>query len=252
MKNTEKFTEKAQTYEQYRPSYPQELMEYLYTQVGFSAGSVIADVGAGTGIFSRLLLQRGSRVLCVEPNAEMRSLAQQQLRQYERAEIINAPAERTQLEARSVDFITVAQAFHWFSPQAFACECRRILRPAGKVVLVWNSRVSTDPLTQALKELLHIWRPEFYGFSGGTDTAKSTRDFFQKGTCIHHSFANDLQLTWEQFLGRQLSSSYALSEKDASYPGFVQALKKLFDLYEKNGTVWMRMVTDSYVGEVME
>ena len=73
MDNTKKFTNKADKYVSSRPSYPTKLMDYLYNEVGFSDKSKIADIGAGTGIFTRQLLERKSDVIAVEPNDDMRA-----------------------------------------------------------------------------------------------------------------------------------------------------------------------------------
>jgi len=74
MKNEERFSSKADIYKKFRPTYPKELIDYLYAQTGFTKDSKIADIGSGTGIFSRLLLEKGSYVWCVEPNNEMRKM----------------------------------------------------------------------------------------------------------------------------------------------------------------------------------
>lgn len=76
MENKERFTNRVDKYVKYRPSYPKEAIDYLYTVVGFQQQSEVADIGAGTGIFSRLLLERGSRVTAVEPNQAMREAAE--------------------------------------------------------------------------------------------------------------------------------------------------------------------------------
>jgi ubiquinone/menaquinone biosynthesis C-methylase UbiE len=140
LKNEERFSNKADLYKKFRPTYPKELIDYLYSQVGFNQESIIADIGSGTGIFSRLLIEQGSFVYCVEPNEDMRRTAEKDLSEFENFVSVNAPAENTGLQDVSVDFITVAQAIHWFDRQAFKSECRRILKPGGKVVLIWNER----------------------------------------------------------------------------------------------------------------
>jgi 16S rRNA A1518/A1519 N6-dimethyltransferase RsmA/KsgA/DIM1 with predicted DNA glycosylase/AP lyase activity len=98
--NEEKFTGKADIYAKYRPTYPDSLMDYLYSQVGFQKSSVIADIGSGTGKFSQLLLQRGSLVYGVEPNEDMRRTAEKELSQYPDFISVDAPAESTGYAAR--------------------------------------------------------------------------------------------------------------------------------------------------------
>ena len=138
--NEARFTGKAEIYKKFRPSYPKEFMDYLYSQAGFGRDSAVADIGAGTGIFSRLMLERGSTVYCVEPNGDMRDTAIKDLSGFANFIPVGGNDRNTGLPDRSVDYVTAAQAAHWFDKQAFTSECRRILKPGGKVVLVWNER----------------------------------------------------------------------------------------------------------------
>jgi ubiquinone/menaquinone biosynthesis C-methylase UbiE len=112
MNNKERFTNRVETYVKHRPSYPKEAIDYLFGNVGVTASSPIADVGAGTGIFSELLLERGCHVIAVEPNAAMREASVQKLGVYPGFIAWNGSAEATGLESESVDYITCAQAFH--------------------------------------------------------------------------------------------------------------------------------------------
>jgi SAM-dependent methyltransferase len=111
------------------------------------AGSVVADVGAGTGKLTRLLLPTGARVVAVEPLAEMRALI-------EGAEVVDGTAEELPFEAESVDVITAAQSFHWFDYDRALPELHRVLRLDGFLVLVWNGRDLEDPLQLGIEELL--------------------------------------------------------------------------------------------------
>ncbi len=114
MESTDKFTDKAEIYAKYRPSYPLEYIEYLISEAGLNEESMIADIGSGTGIISRQLLGRGYTVIGVEPNDDMRKVAEQTLKPDSRFISVKATAENTTLNDNSVDLVTVAQAFHWF------------------------------------------------------------------------------------------------------------------------------------------
>ena len=132
MDNTQRFSGLAELYAQARPAYAGELIDFLYSRQ-FSADSRIADIGSGTGKFARLLLDRGSTVYCVEPNSDMRAQAVRELSEYAGFRSVDGEASRTALEDASVDFVTAAQAFHWFDVPAFRRECQRILKPCGSV-----------------------------------------------------------------------------------------------------------------------
>ncbi|MHB8962991.1 MAG: class I SAM-dependent methyltransferase, partial [Saccharofermentanales bacterium] len=191
--NFEKFTDKVELYAKYRPGYPNEFIEYLCDDIGISPYSIIADIGSGTGILSRLLLEQGCKVYCIEPNHSMRRVAEHALSGFPDFVSVNAMAENTGLPDDSIDFITVAQAFHWFDLEKFRLECQRILKPGGKVILVWNSKVEEDPVTIDRS----VEKPDNYVA------------FFRDGIFETKEFENDFYGDLENFIGGNLSSSYA-------------------------------------------
>lgn len=133
--NENKFTGKAELYSKYRPSYPEKLIDWLYDMTNAEA---VADIGAGTGIFTSALLKKPWSVTAVEPNSDMLSILKKALG--DKVKTVIASAESTTLNAKSINLITVAQAFHWFDKARFKAECRRILTHDGHLAIVWNSR----------------------------------------------------------------------------------------------------------------
>lgn len=131
MDPTQRFSCRAENYVRYRPGYPPGVLQLLKREYGLTNDSVIADVGSGTGLLSRLFLENGNRVFCVEPNAEMRTVGERLLSQYAGFSSVPATAEATTLPDAGVDFVTAGQAFHWFDPGPARREFSRILRPAG-------------------------------------------------------------------------------------------------------------------------
>ena len=255
--NEERFTGKADIYKKFRPSYPPELIDYLYSEVGFRADSTIADIGAGTGIFSRLLLERGSHVICVEPNDDMRRNAENDLSLFENFTAVKAPAENTGLQEGSVDFVVVAQAFHWFDTALFKTECRRILKSGGKVAVVWNTRDFEPEFMKRDYEIRLKYCVDTKGMSKpglreNSLTGGKVRAFFTENTFEERIFRNDWLLTREAYIGRSLSSSYSPSEDNnpEKYHGFVKALNRLFDEFGVNGTINSSQYTESYTGTV--
>lgn len=103
----EKYTSNADKYSKYRTEYPKEFIDYLYENIGFSNDSIIADIGSGTGKLSGKLLLKGSQVYSVEPNDDMRRVAQNDLSRFSKFISINGTAENTTLQNSSVDFITI-------------------------------------------------------------------------------------------------------------------------------------------------
>jgi ubiquinone/menaquinone biosynthesis C-methylase UbiE len=125
--STERFSDRANEYAIYRPKYPPACIDFLCNQFHLNNDSVVADIGSGTGILSQLLLEKGCAVVGVEPNADMRRMAEHQITS-EKFISVNGTAESTHLRDGSVDLITVAQAFHWVDPFRAKKEFKRILR----------------------------------------------------------------------------------------------------------------------------
>ena len=250
--NEERFTGKADIYKKYRPSYPKELIDYLYTEVGFSKDSVIADIGSGTGILSRLLLERGSKIYCVEPNEDMRKTAEQDLSVFENFISVNGNDKNTGLQNQSIDFVTAAQAFHWFDRQAFKSECQRILKPGGKVVMIYNSKDGESDIIKKADEITIKYCSDAKGHRQRGYDPKEYSDFFADGVCEYKTFENNMQSDRERFIGGTLSSSYAPREETdpEKYHGFVKEFNELFDEYNINGILSVPQVTKSYVGMV--
>ena len=252
MDNRDKFTNKASNYAKYRPSYPKEFIDYLMDEVGM-AGKIIADIGAGTGILTKLLADRAGRVIAIEPNKDMWDTCMEYCRILANFTALDGTAEDTGLPENSVDYITVAQAFHWFDRERTKTEFQRILKPNGKVTLVWNSRIAESEFIRENDELLRRVCPGFIGFSGGGSTELEQHayaDFFKDGLCEYRIFDNDRYLTLEEYTGGSLSASYAPLEGDPNYGEFIGGLKDLFEKYNSNGELLMPNKTYSYTGEV--
>lgn len=251
--NEEKFSGMADVYAKYRPAYAASLYDFLYSELGFSTQSTIADIGAGTGKFCKPLLERGSNVICVEPNADMFRQLNAELSIYNNMSAKCCSAEHTALASNSIDFITVAQAFHWFDPVRFLAEAKRILKPQGLVVLIWNVRDHEADIVKQQAEINKKYCPAFTGFSGGFGMADPSRfsGFYRDGVCFSKAFQNDLLFhSKESFIGRGLSSSYALKRGDPAYEDFVAALSQLFDAHQSGGALVIPNASVAYWGEV--
>lgn len=248
--NEDKFKGMGDIYSRYRPSYPLEFIKHLKTNVGLSCEKIVADIGSGTGILTNQLLTEGNVIYAVEPNYDMRKVAESNLQKYEGFISINGTAENTGLKSKSVDYVTVAQAFHWFDSQNFKKECQRILKPNGKVILVWNGRDDKSDLVVENDIINRKYCPNFKGFTGGmrgTENEDNFNNFFN-GNYEIKVFNNDLTFDQQAFIGRNLSASYALKVNDDNYSLYISELKELFDKYSENGIAVMGNFTRSYIG----
>jgi len=204
---TERFSNRAQDYARFRPTYPEEAIDALLDGLGDPARVTAADVGAGTGISARLLARRGVRVIAIEPNGAMRAVAEA----HPLVEWREGRAEATGLAAGAIGLIVCAQAFHWFEPQAALAEFRRILAPGGRLALVWNERDERDPATAAFTRLVR---------TASNDDPAGRRHVRPEALFRSPLFAGARALTFghaqrldaEGLVGRALSASYVPKE----------------------------------------
>ena len=144
------FSDRSEDYEKYRPIHPAAVIDAILADWNVSGQQVAADVGAGTGIGARLLADRGLRVMAIEPNAEMRSVAPP----HPGVEFIAGIAEQIPLATASVDLVTSFQAFHWFNFTQSLQEFQRVLKPGGRLALIWNLWDQTAPVTREYSRLI--------------------------------------------------------------------------------------------------
>ena len=250
MDSTKKFDGYANDYSVGRSGYATELIDCLYNKYGVSKTSIITDIGSGTGKFAKQLLDRGSHVYCVEPNDDMRRVAEEELNTYSGFHSVNGDAENTTLDDNSIDFITTAQAFHWFDVQKFRRECKRILKSGGKVFLIWNVRNMDEALNKELYQIYRKYCPNFKGFSGGIEKDdQRILDFFDE-KYEYVAFDNPLYLDRERFIARSLSGSYSLKEGDKEYTEYMKAIEAAFEKYANKGIVSIANRSVAYIGNV--
>jgi SAM-dependent methyltransferase len=127
------FGSEAAAYERGRPSYPPEAIDWLLPP----GARDVLDLGAGTGKLTTRLVERGLDVVAVDPIAEMLELLSSALPD---TPALLGTAEQIPLPDNSVDAVLVAQAWHWFDPERAVAEVARVLRPGGRLGLVWNTR----------------------------------------------------------------------------------------------------------------
>src|SRR6516162_10406305 len=157
-----RFSNRAADYARYRPAYPLEVLDVLRDWCALKPEHAIADIGSGTGLLTKLVLENGNPVFGVEPNAEMRAAGEHVLQGCTNFSSVSGSAEATTLPSQAVDFITAGQAFHWFNVPLAAKEFRRILKPGGWVVVVWQDRRMEDtPFARAYEDLLERYCTDY-------------------------------------------------------------------------------------------
>lgn len=246
---THRFTGRASVYAMHRPEYPGQILDILRTETGFDQSKTVADIASGTGLLSRLFLQNGNRVFCVEPNDEMRSFAEQDLSSFPDFVSINGRAEDTTLEGASVDLVTVGQALHWFDHQLAKKEFERILRNNRDVCIVYNDRSERDPFMQEYDSLI---RRHARDRAKVPETNKPfLSSWFKNGTFKTFNLSNQQLLDRQGLAGRIMSASYMpnSSEKE-KFTALKKDISNLFESHAEKGKVRMLYETRVFIGKI--
>lgn len=247
----QRFSSRVADYVRYRPGYPSALIDVLRKHCSLTREHVIADIGSGTGLLSRVFLENGNRVIGVEPNAEMRAAGDEFLANYRTFSSVNGSSETTSLADASVDFITAAQAFHWFEPNATRREFARILKPGGWVVVMWNDRRIGETLFgRGYEDLLVRYGTDYTKVKDAYPETHDMEKFVGVGNFQRAELPNFQVFDFDGLAGRLRSSSYAPREGHANYEPMKDALRKLFDANQKSGRVRMEYTTQIYFGRL--
>jgi len=247
---TTRFSDRVDNYVRFRPGYPDEVVALLRAECGLRPHHVIADIASGTGIFTRLLLENGNPVFAVEPNAEMREAGQQFLQSYTKATAVPGTAEETTLPAESVDFVTAAQAAHWFDRERTRREFIRILKPDGWCVLVWNERrLANTPFARDYEQLLLRYATDYKEVRHERTTA-TIAEFFAPALYQERVFDLIQRFDYAGAVGRLLSSSYAPLEGHPNYAPMLEELQRIFCLHQKDGRVGFEYNTRVFYGKL--
>jgi SAM-dependent methyltransferase len=199
----ERFNDRAEDYVRYRPAYPPAAIDAILEGLPAVWSLMVADIGAGTGISARLLADRGARVIAVEPGTMMRGAAAP----HANVRWLAGRAESTGLLDSSVDLVVCAQAFHWFTSAEAVAEFARVLKPGGRLAIMWNRRSRTDPLTAAYRQaILDVGgetAAERMGFEVSIVTASP---LFREAGRV--AFPNEQPVDVDGLIGRARSASY--------------------------------------------
>ena len=250
MAPTARFSDRVDNYVRYRPVYPPEVLELLRAECGLQPHHIIADIASGTGIFTKLLLDNGNPVLAVEPNPEMREAGSSLLAAYDKLTSVAGTAEETTLPSASVDFVTAAQAAHWFDRDRARGEFARILKPAGWCALIWNERrTANTPFLRDYEELLLTYGTDYKDVRHERTTAV-IHEFFVPSPYQERVFDLRQQFDYEGTAGRLLSSSYAPLEDHPNHAPIMRELQRIVRAHAQQGVVEFEYNTRVFYGRL--
>jgi SAM-dependent methyltransferase len=244
----EVFSSKVEDYVAARPQYPAQLFQFFIGVLDVKPGALVADIGSGTGLFTRGLLEHGYRVLAVEPNAGMRTAADVAFQAYSGYASAHGSAESIPVRSSSVDLITAAQAFHWFEIDKARAEFLRVLRPGAQVALIWNDRLLADPLHKALDKVLNEFGGEKRNALVSHEGRGDLPEFF--GGCIPSEFRwpHEQRLSEGGLLSLVFSRSYMPERSSSRGQEAAKKVSDVFGRFVQDGTVDVRYTAVAFVG----
>lgn len=241
---TNRFGDRATGYVKYRPSYPAAAIDAVLADLGRPDSLRAADIGAGTGISARLLGDRGVRVIAVEPNAPMRDAAAP----HPNVTFHDGTAEATGLDPAAFDVVLCAQSFHWFRPEPALKELRRILRPSGRLALMWNRRSQSDPFTAGYREAILAVGGESAAERMEFDPSLVPRSGLFSALSLT-TLANEQRLDLGGLIGRAQSASY-VPKQGPNAERLLELLRSLHQRYaDADGCVTLVYETEVHVCE---
>ncbi|MDX3913971.1 MULTISPECIES: class I SAM-dependent methyltransferase [Olivibacter] len=247
-RNIDRFNFRADNYDKYRPGYPQGLLDFIYKHNSLNEQSVIAELGAGTGILTEELVKWPCSIIAIEPNDEMREKAIQTLQRVKNCVIKDATAEETGLADHSIDLIICAQSFHWFDAMKAKREFERILKNQGKAAIIWNIRSAETTFEKEYEEFILEFSIDYKEVKNRETRGNNLKNFFLPNSMEEHLFIYDTYLTFEQLLGRTLSYSYMPNEGHKRTPEMKTRLRVLFDKYATNQIISLSYKTKLFMG----
>ncbi|MGC3945024.1 MAG: class I SAM-dependent methyltransferase [Chryseolinea sp.] len=245
--NTQRFGDRVDNYVRYRPHYPVDVLHYFRDSYGLLPSHTVVDIGSGTGISSEMFLKYGNVVIGVEPNEPMRTRSVLLLKDYSRFEAIDGTAENTGVPDASADFIVAGQAFHWFDRKKASKEFRRILKPNGVTVLMWNERLVDTEFAKLYDQLIIDHAIDYVTVDHRNIEPEMISAFFAPEKCTLKTFANSQTFDFEGLKGRLSSSSYVPNEGQSGYNEMIDALRDLFNRYREGDVITIQYDTNVYV-----
>ena len=237
MANENVFKGKAPVYNS-RPTYPQECIDYLVSKFHLSPESVIADIGAGTGILTKPFLEIGATVYAVEPNEDMFGELNRNLSHYETLRVVQASAEETKIPSSSCDAVVVGTAFHWFDKELFRAECKRILRGNKYAAIL---RISNNSEADKRLDAINHHTEE---------DLNEAKAFFGNGFSEHIRFEYSQSFDEERYINNLLSSATAPLPGDKNFDACLQKWQTVFHKYFPTGIAELPFAVDCFIGQL--
>jgi SAM-dependent methyltransferase len=251
LKPTERFSGRVEAYRRFRSRYPREIIPLLEGRCALTRESIVADIGAGTGMLAELFLENGNRVLAVEPNPDMRAACEELEPRYPLLTCIDGTAEETHLADHSVNFVAIGRALHWFDQEKCRPEFIRILRDGGWVVLASQGpHTRPEPVIMEFQAILKEHGLDFARLLHRYDLDSAARRLFAGGEFHEAEFESPEEMTYEELEGFMLSLSVTPQPGHPGFPAMQQALHEYFARHESGGKIHIPMTCKIHFGHL--
>ncbi len=233
------FHGRAGYYNKGRPGYPKECIDYIINKFELSSDSVIADIGAGTGILTRPFLEYGCRVYAVEPEKNMFTVLKENLCRYPNAVLLPTCAENTEIPESACDAAVIGTAFHWFDKENFRRECLRFLKDHRYIAIL---RISNN--TESDKDIDRA--------NGFTERdVQTAKDFFKNGFTERITFEYTEKYNAERFVAEKLSSATAPLPGDPNFEPYVWRCQTVYKKHFGNETAELPFAVNCCIGRLI-
>jgi ubiquinone/menaquinone biosynthesis C-methylase UbiE len=213
--------------------------------------SLVADIGAGTGILSRHFAGKVGHLYAIEPNSEMRALMENHLASLPGWSSLGVCAEETTLPDQSIDLITVATAIHWFDPEPTRREFMRIVKPGGWLAVLRNYNTDTD-MNLAIRDIFIAENGAAEHAVGAAVVKPPISFFYGKTEAARYTFPFSFQQNWETFIGAMITQSNAPDQDHPLFHHFEAAARELFDRFSCNGSMEIHGETELYLDQITQ
>jgi SAM-dependent methyltransferase len=223
----EGFSREAAAYARGRPGYPKALIAWLREELRLAPGQSVLDLGAGTGKLTPLLQSTGARVVAVEPVEAMRA---ELVRHFPDVPAYAGTAQSIPLGDRQSDAVVCAQAFHWFATPDALAEIHRVLRPSGRLGLIWNVRDESVAWVAALTDILKPYELDTPRFRSGAWRSVFPSALFSdpEETVFAHGHVGEPE---QVILARSLSVSFIAALEPGQKAEVERRIRSLIDTH---------------------
>jgi len=239
---------KAKNYSKYRLDYSKSAIDFIFNTANLNQQSTVADIGSGTGILSKHFLDKVHDVYAIEPDNDMRIVAEEIFEKNKSFHSIDGTSDQTHLSDNSIDLICVGQAIHWFDPNPTKDEFARILKPNGWLAILWYETNDTN-LNRAYTQLRDMNIGWDNSIEPNRPPKKPLEYYFGTNNPQHKIFTEDFIEIWEGFLGSAYSQSFAPNPNEIISQKFEQEHKKMFNKFAVDGKITFSYSTHLVIGQ---